>query len=128
MIELISAKMKKLDHCRAHMDEYQEILDGLKKAPVTYIDLENDYIYLSVTGTRQDLSAAFAALRQRGFVPDSRPTAKDTSFNTFFRHKKKDIKVLLAFSSTSCRRVKIGTRIQEVDVYEVVCDEVVIPT
>ena len=37
------------------------------------------------------------------------------------------IKVWLFFSSTSCRRIKTGTRMQEVDVYEVICDEVAPP-
>jgi hypothetical protein len=37
------------------------------------------------------------------------------------------VRIWLAFSSTVCRRVKIGTKTVEQDVYETVCDELTLP-
>lgn len=45
----------------------------------------------------------------------------------FYEKRDCELRWYLSFSSSVCRRVKVGTRTVEQDVYETVCDEITMP-
>lgn len=79
---------------------------------------------ISMTGDKHVLQAAFGELRKLGLKPRVRPVPNDPSYNTYFDSEDPNsaFQVWFSFSSTSCRRVKVGTEMKEVDVYETVCE------
>lgn len=107
------------------MTEYGPLLDEFEKLEPTLVDADDGYISIHLTGDKHQLNAAFALLRRRGYEPSSRPEPKSSVYNTYFTKDGQPGLVFFNFSSTQCRRVKIGTRTHEVteDVYEIVCDE-----
>lgn len=89
-----------------------------------------------LTGDKHKLSELVRALRTRGFVTNATPPkANDSTWSAFYQHPQicdgEVTAVYLSFSSSVCRRVKVGTKVipaQTVDVYETVCGEVVLDT
>ncbi len=93
------------------------------KGNVIRVNIDTDCIDIAVTGDLGVLSAAFKALRTHGFEPDDRPGIElFTSFSTYFKHPQKKLKFWLSFSSSKCTRVKVGTKTEEVNVYEITCE------
>ena len=81
---------------------------------------------LSLSGSRADLTRLWRILREHQWTCiGERPTDNSSYWSGFF--DRPDIaykpRIYLSFSSTVCRRVKIGTRTQEVDVYETTCGD-----
>src|SRR5882724_2846647 len=83
----------------------------------------NDTIYASVTGDVHQLTDAIRALRTGGYKANSKPERKSSTYNAFFKHTTSGVDIYLAFSSSVCRRVKVGTKTETVDVYEIHCGE-----
>lgn len=82
-------------------------------------------IYLNATGDQHKLAAIMRILRCSGFTFNSpRPNKGDTSWNSHFHIDGATINIFFMFSSSVCKRVKVGTRMQEVDVYETQCDDI----
>ena len=82
-----------------------------------------DSVDLSITGNYTILKDVFHFLRKLGYEPDNRPTEEKThSFSTYFKNPSKELRIWINFSSTVCIRKKIGTKMQEVAVYETVCE------
>lgn len=91
------------------------------------VDVDSD-LNLHVSGDTHRLAAIVRALRTRGFKSQSdAPEKGKSSWYARFRHEDCSTDIWLAFSSTVCRRVKVGTKLEEVDVYDTVCDELVLP-
>ena len=87
------------------------------------IDIVNRCVDLSYAGDKHVLEGIFAALRKMGYQPTSRPKEdKMTSFSTFFDNNETGLRIWISFSSTQCKRVKVGSRFVEQDVYEIVCE------
>jgi hypothetical protein len=93
------------------------------------LDFDAGGVTLCVSGTGTDLSYVWAELRHRGWHlarHTKRPKAGDAAWSGFFRRltdeelEDPDL-VFLCFSSTVCKRVKVGTRIITEDVYKTVC-------
>ncbi|MCK4900200.1 MAG: hypothetical protein KAS38_15575 [Anaerolineales bacterium] len=81
-----------------------------------------DSIDLHISGTAQELKQCFRAFRTLGYAPSSRPTeTKLASFTCMFTHPDKKVQFWINFTSTVCKRVKIGTEMIESNVYETVC-------
>jgi hypothetical protein len=74
------------------------------------------------SGPRKMLNDVFGILRKYGFKPDKRPKEGETSYSGFF-HDEVGRAFYLSFSSTSCRRVQVGTKTVEQPIYETVCDD-----
>ncbi len=94
-------------------------------------DFEADNVYgcLRLAGDKHKLAEMVRALRVAGFsTAEAPPQMGQTSWSpTFTSPQLKGGWIWLFFTSTACRRVKIGTKIEparEVDVYETVCGEV----
>ena len=101
-----------------------QIVKALQRASVNVSDVSvDDSCYnISVLGSRADLDVMFGVLRRAGLTPSRRPQEKETYYGTFW-HFEDTAPVWVAFSSTTCKRVQVRTEIQEVPVYEVVCEE-----
>ena len=103
-----------------------EAAKALKKAGINIVNASVDgYSYnLYITGSRADLDIMFGVLRRAGLVPDSRPQEKTPYYSTFWRWDADGSDyVWISFSSTTCKRVQVGTKVEEVAVYETVCEE-----
>ena len=86
--------------------------------------LWNCSIDINMTGGKRELTGLFRTLRRAGFKPNRRPAANDTSFTTFWGHSDPGVKeVWVNFTSSVCKRVRVGTEMKEVPVYEVQCSE-----
>lgn len=130
--ELRAEAIKRHERLMAYLDAQEKVLgpvfEELSKLEPTALDVEPSYATCCLTGDRHKLNAAFGVLRRHGFEPGSRPEAKQSQYATFFT-RKNDVglytEMFFQFSSTQCRRVKVGTRTKTVeeDVYETVCDE-----
>lgn len=78
-----------------------------------------------VSGDVHDLAGAIRALRVNGFKSDAKPPTKNDASWSAYYHDEKQSNVSLHFTSKICKRVKIGTRMVEQDVYETVCESTV---
>ena len=79
-------------------------------------------IYFS--GDKDKLTKALRILRTAGFSTDAdRPEAGKTEWYAWFHNPACSLKIWFHFVSSVCKQVKVGTRMQEVDVYEVQCGE-----
>ena len=103
-----------------------ELAKALQRAGIEIVNVSVDgsSYTLSIVGSRADLDIMFGVLRRAGLTPSDRPQEKEQyytafwDFNTGFREY-----VWISFASTSCKRVQVRTEMQEVPVYETVCEE-----
>jgi len=89
--------------------------------PPTF-DGDYDYMGLSFTGDGKKLGDVWGLLRRNGYKTDARPQKGDTTFYAFWEHERL-AKIFMNFTSSVCRRVKVGTRMVEQDIYETQCGE-----
>ena len=92
------------------------------KLNITYVYVDSGSYNISVVGTRADLDIMFGLLRRAGLTPRSRPQEKQSMYTTYWTWEDGNT-VWISFCSTSCKRVKTGTEMKEVDVYEMVCED-----
>ena len=105
------------------VDYYDTIIAKLPECSETcYVWADPSDINVSMTGNAEALTKFFRLMRANGFEPESRPTEKTPNYRSRFKNADQ-ISFYLAFSSTVCRRVKVGTRTEEVPIYETVCDD-----
>lgn len=83
----------------------------------------DDALAVSLTGDVDKLVLAIRALRTGGYKSTSKPERKASQFNAFFAHSTSNVRIFFMFSSSVCRRVKVGTKTETVDVYEIQCGE-----
>jgi len=87
-----------------------------------------NWLDLSLSGDKHKLAEAVRILRTRGFkTQHTSPKPAESSWCAWFESSDCPVRIWLTFSSTVCRRVKIGTKTVEQDVYETVCDELTLP-
>ena len=80
---------------------------------------------LSFSGDAAKLAAIVRILRTSGFTTSSeRPKAGETTWYARYVHPECPTNVWLYFTSSVCKRVKIGTKMVEQDVYETQCDDI----
>jgi len=103
-----------------------EVIKALQKADINvlHVTVDGNSYNVRLTGSRADLDVMFGVLRRAGLTPRERPQEKEQYYMTFwdfgaaFREY-----VWISFTSTSCKRVQVRTEVQEVPVYETVCEE-----
>ena len=84
-----------------------------------------DFISVSMTGDKSALASAFRILRGAGFTfTGSRPQAGQTEWYTFFQYPDCPLRIWFSFTSSVCRRVKVGTKTVQQDIYETVCGDI----
>jgi hypothetical protein len=121
----IAEQAIKLSQLRARWascrDFYTPVVNALQRIGIE--PTLADYVMVSTTGDAARLAKVIRILRCAGFTfSGDRPKAGDTSWNTWFRHPDCHVSIFFCFTSSVCRRVKVGTVMQEVDVYETRCD------
>lgn len=85
-------------------------------------NLDNEHINLSFAGDGEKLKTVWGHMRRAGFNTTTRPAKGDTEFNAFW-HQEGFAGIFMMFSSTMCRRVKVGTKMVEQAIYETQCGE-----
>lgn len=83
---------------------------------------DNDYIVLQFTGDGNKLRDVWKALRQHDYRPSSHPKTGDTQATVFWESQGV-ARIFMYFTSSVCRRVQVGTKMQEVPIYETHCGE-----
>lgn len=114
---------KQASYYRRNKLQIIAITAALQKIEVQSASIVNDCIDLSIAGDKHTLEAVFAAFRKMGYEPDGRPDAKPQStFSCYWDHPDFETRFWLYFSSTKCTRIKTGTEMKEVAIYETVCE------
>ncbi len=90
---------------------------------VTDVGVDSSSYNISITGPRADLDVMFGILRRLGMQPTSRPQEKTQYYSTYWTFEGTTDYIFVMFSSTSCKRVQVGTKMEEVPVYDTVCEE-----
>lgn len=102
------------------------VLTALKRAGIQigHVYVDSCSYNVSITGTRADLDIMFGVLRRAGLTPSSRPQEKESYYSTFWHWENESSNYLwVSFSSSTCKRVQVGTKMEEVPVYETVCED-----
>jgi hypothetical protein len=118
--QTLQAKQGAFHLSKAYLLPVLEKLAALGADPSVY---NESFVYASVTGDVHKLTDAIRALRTGGFTSTEKPARGEPSFTAYYTHPEGNMKILLAFSSSVCRRVKVGTKTETVDVYELRCEE-----
>jgi len=101
------------------------ILKALTNAGINiqYLWADTDTYNMNITGSRADLDIMFGLLRRAGLMPTLRPVENNPTYSTAWYSEDRSFRVWIFFASTSCKRVQVGTKTEEVPVYETVCEE-----
>lgn len=111
---------------------WNETKDGYAEAITKIEELNSDSIEVSggwalhvrASGNGALLTEIIRALRTSGWKSeDPRPEANTDYWSADFYKEDTKGSIALSFSSTVCRRVKVGTRMVEQDVYETQCGD-----
>ena len=116
---------RRTNFLKAHDVEITRVTTELLGIP-GYSSLRMDWqccLDLNYTGDIEVLKALFHTFRTLGYEPNARPEDPNApTFCTHFRNPNHpEIRWWLNFSSTMCKRVKVGTEMVERDVYEIKC-------
>jgi hypothetical protein len=84
--------------------------------------LENDWIAIRFTGDGDKLKDVWGLLRRNGFNTNNRPKKGDTEFYSFWTHDG-HAQLFMCFTSSLCKRVKVGTKMVEQDIFETQCGD-----
>jgi hypothetical protein len=109
---------------KEHETDITELINelDLSTASSARMDCDTEDINFYVSGKTDVIKEIFRAFRKLGYEPSSRPEAKPQSSFTCYFHQDGKPTFYLSFASTLCKRVKVGTKMQEVDIYETVCE------
>jgi hypothetical protein len=87
--------------------------------------MQDDYVVVQATGDKTKLESAFRILRGAGFTFNAdRPKKGDSQWYSFFMHPESETKLFFQFTSSVCKRVKVGTKMVEQDIYETHCGDI----
>ena len=86
--------------------------------------IANGWFYISFSGDKHKLADVVRVLRTNGFSTTSdKPEPNSTSWYALYKNPSMSGYVCLNFSSSVCQRVQVGTKMEEVPVYEVRCGD-----
>lgn len=101
---------------------YTAILKSLADIELHSVSMDTVDLNVCITGTKRDLTTLWSRLRKLGFrAPDNRPAVNAPEWSGRFL-RNDALSIYVRFSSTVCRRVSTGRKI-EIDEFEVVCDD-----
>jgi hypothetical protein len=118
-----------------HVNEFRitSILGAFTRANIELTDISSDghCLNISLHGNREVLNKSFGILRNHDLIPDCRPEERSTTYSAWFEEEHAEdregkgfpLVVWFYFSSTTCRRVKTGSKTVTVDIYDTVCDD-----
>lgn len=117
------ALTKSISWYQRNKGEILNVARALGKFKIQSARLDGEEVDIYIAGDRHVLNAVFGAFRRLGYEPSERPNEKpETSFTCRWRHPEKEAVFYFSFSSNKCTRVKVGTKTQEVDIYETICE------
>ena len=109
-----------------HKELFQPILDELPQDSILSVCPTTYNLDISVTGNKDTFLAVWKVLRAAGYDHSKIVDEKFATWDGFFRHDSENTdefpNIWVSFSSTICKRVKVGTKMEEVPVYEIQCD------
>ena len=110
------------EHHVDHTELYQAVLSLVTNQGLIYAALNDDNLYLSVSGGKKELQACFSIFRHAGLDrPKYPPKENEPDYNAFFG-KEGGPRILFSFTSKVCKRVKVGTEMVKKDIYETICE------
>lgn len=125
--QLIADKDAVLAKLDSHGNLFDAVIKAMPTGVIVRMNADTIGVDISTTGDKHELAAIIRAYRINGFTTDSKPPAKnDPSWSAWFRQKNGATSVL-CFTSKVCRRIKTGTKMVEQEVFETVCDEMILP-
>jgi len=84
--------------------------------------IEYDYD-IHFTGNKELLGKVMGLLRTSGYnTGESRPKEKEPTWAAWYRKPDMEFSIWVSFTSSVCKRVKIGSEMVEQDIYEVRCE------
>lgn len=126
LLRLIERQQKAAKHFKEFkhaVGTFPELFRNLEEMDIDPgFELDNDYINLSFAGDGPKLATVWKLLRQHGYKNSCHPKKGDTTFYAFWEQEG-HAKFFMNFTSSVCRRVKVGTKTIEQDVYETQCGE-----
>lgn len=109
------------DYYKTHELQIIALLANVESLPVLRASIDTTSMDLSIAGDKEVLKQTWNKLRTMGYETSEVPEEDSTGFSCWW-YKEDEPTIWLSFSSTVCKRVKVGTETQEVDVYEVQCE------
>lgn len=112
---------KRREQFRASRDKLEPLLTELHELGCE-LRFPNS-IDVTLTGDKHKFLALLRVLNRHGLkTPKIEKGA--TGLSHFFYPEGTELSLYVVFSSTVCRRVKVGTKMVEQEIYETVCDEI----
>lgn len=105
-------------------NEFARIVRGLDvvKEWVIRFAITNSFD-INIAGDHYVYKGTVAALRELGYNTNDRPKEeKFASYSNWWHHPDNDVGIWFSFSSTKCTRKKVGTKMVEEPIYEVICE------
>jgi hypothetical protein len=122
---LVADYEKTLAKLDAHGRLFDEVLRAMPTDAIYSVTPTSGSLDICVSGDKHTLAACVRAMRVRGFDGGRRPEAGATSHSTFYEHGR-GAQIWFSFTSKACRQVKVGTKMVEQDVFETVCNEMIL--
>jgi len=126
---IVSAKQRRKeqrDFVREHWVEIHRVAAGLDVVSEWIVNITfdaNSSLDISVSGDQLVFKGLWGALRKLGYNTNTGPKEeKFSGWSGWFRNPDQDLPLWITFSSTKCTRKKIGTKMVEQPVYELVCE------
>ena len=124
-LELDTARRRR-EYMERMVSFIDPLFDELKETFGEEIDLRLNDIDTDVrfTGDKKKLISVLRIVRKYGFeINGERTQEGNPEWYSYVRHPDCQAPVWIAFTSSVCRRVKVGTKMIEQDVYEVRCED-----
>ena len=120
------ARKRQKKELKERINEYIRVADGLEVIQEWLVSLRIDdssHLDISVAGDHNVMKGLYSALRKLGYDTTDRPEEeKIPGYSNWWRHKDHHVQLWVAFTSTKCTRKKVGTKMVEQPVYEIVCE------
>lgn len=133
-------KANSIDQALADMLKYQSeqliswsLARGVLEPVVIALDAKEipcsywlNTLHVQTAGDKKRLAEVVRIFRTNGFATTKKPEAKQTEYQAYFGLEGKDLsemRILLTFTSTVCRRVQVGTETKEVPIFEIQCGD-----
>jgi hypothetical protein len=124
----LAEDLKRLSDSLVLWGRVRKVLDPITDA-LGALDIETTfeghYLHVSFTGDKHRLADVVRILRTNGLsTANEPPEPNSSSWSAWYYHDDSEIAAFVYFTSSVCRRVQVGTRTEEVPVYETRCGEV----
>ena len=117
--EQSAAKTK--EYFAEHRDSIISLLEVLKDVNIIRCVMDTGSLDITVSGDKAMVKLIWNKPRTVGYVTELNPAENEVNFSGWW-YMDDQPRIWLSFSSTVCKRVKVGTKTQVIDVFEVVCE------